>query len=284
VLGEQVGIRSGSKGSVQQGVASSMVRRPPTNGESAVGQAQPWAELAALKRTQKAQAESIRMLVHELRAPVATSKSMVAMLRYLDPDDAQIDDFLTRIENRMDRLLDLVNNILDCSQAEAGQSLGQIADLDIVAQTRAICEPYREEAAMKGLAMTVDLPERLVQVCLAEQAFQLILSNLVSNAVKYTQTGLVSITLRRNGSWAILDVQDSGIGIPQGEISQLCTQFFRASNARQGPFPGTGLGLAGVKALVERSGGKLEVESQENRGSRFTVRLPLCEADAVPIH
>jgi signal transduction histidine kinase len=134
---------------------------------------------------------------------------------------------------------------------------------------------------MKGLAMTVELPERPVRLRLAEQAFQLILSNLVSNAVKYTQAGSVRVALRRSGSWAILEVQDSGIGIPQEEICQLFTQFFRASNARQGPFPGTGLGLAGVKALVERSGGQLEVTSEEGVGSRFAVRLPLTEAEAV---
>jgi signal transduction histidine kinase len=73
-----------------------------------------------------------------------------------------------------------------------------------------------------------------------------------------------------------LEVEDSGIGVPQGEMSQLFTEFFRASNARKGRFPGTGLGLAGVKALVERSAGQLEVASEEKMGSRFTVRLPLC--------
>lgn len=281
MLGEQILVGCGGMGSATQGVAPSMLRQSSPSGDWAWGQAQPWAELATLKRTQEAQAESIRMLVHELRSPVAASKAMVATLRYLGPEDAQIDDFLTRIENRMDQLLDLVNGILDLSQAEAGQPLGQIVDLDLVAQTRAICEPYREEADMKGLAMTVELPERPVRVRLAEQAFQLILSNLVSNAVKYTQAGSVRVALRRSGSWAILEVRDSGIGIPQEEICQLFTQFFRASNARQGPFPGTGLGLAGVKALVERSGGELEVTSEEGVGSSFAVRLPLYEADAV---
>jgi signal transduction histidine kinase len=281
MLGEQILVGSGGMGSVTQSVAASVPWQPSPSGDWALGQAQPWAELAALKRTQEAQAESIRMLVHELRSPVAASKAMVATLRYLGPEDAQIDNFLTRIENRMDQLLDLVNGILDLSQAEAGQPLGQTVDIDLVAQTRSICEPYREEADMKGLAMTVELPERPVRARLAEQAFQLILSNLVSNAVKYTQAGSVRITLRRSGSWAMLEIQDSGIGIPREEIGQLFTQFFRASNARQGPFPGTGLGLAGVKALAERFGGELEVTSEEGVGSIFTARLPLYEADAV---
>jgi signal transduction histidine kinase len=231
-----------------------------------------------LKRAQKAQTESMMMLVHELRSPVATSKSMVATLRYLNQENAQLDGVLTRIENRMDQLLDLVNQILDLSQAKAGQPLGEAVTLDLTARTSPICEMYQEEAVEKGLAVTVELPESPVWVRMPEQAYRLIVSNLVSNALKYTHTGSVGITLRRNGSWAVLEVQDSGIGIPEGEIPLLFTDFFRASNARQGKFPGTGLGLAGVRALVERCGGKLELESKENRGSKFAVRLPIHEA------
>ncbi|UCC65493.1 MAG: HAMP domain-containing histidine kinase [Anaerolineae bacterium] len=217
------------------------------------------------------------MLVHELRSPAAASKSMVATLRYLNRNDAQLDGLLARIENRMDQLLDLVSDILELSQAKAGHPWQQVVVLDIAAETEAICEPYLEEAAAKGLAMTIELPESPVWVRMAEQAYQLILSNLTSNAVKYTPAGSVSITLRLEEAWAVLEVEDSGIGIPQGEISRLFTEFFRASNARRSHIPGTGLGLAGVKALVERFEGKLEVASEEKIGSCFTVRLPLCK-------
>jgi two-component system phosphate regulon sensor histidine kinase PhoR len=238
-------------------------------------QAQPWAELAALRRRQKEQAESMQMLVHELRSPVLASRSMVAALRYVRRDDEQLEDFLTRIQNRMDQLLDLVNDIVDLSQVKAGHPLGQVIPLDLVAHTGEVCEPYLAEAAARGLAMTLELPESPVRVRMAEQAFHLVLSNLVSNAAKYTPRGSVNITLQQEGSWVVLQVVDTGIGIPQEEIPQLFTEFYRASNARRGQIPGTGLGLAGVKALVERCGGELEVESQENCGSTFTVRLPL---------
>jgi two-component system phosphate regulon sensor histidine kinase PhoR len=255
--------------------APSLLQRLLPSKSGASDHAQLSAELAALKRMQRVQAESMQILVHELRAPVATSKSMVATLRYLNREDAQLDDSLTRVENRMDQLLDLVNDILELSQAKGGHPLGQVVVLDLVARTRSVCEPYLDEACAKGLTMTVELPESPVWVRMAEQAYCLILSNLVSNAVKYTPAGSVNITLRQEKSWVVLEVEDSGIGVPQGEISQLFTEFFRASNARKGRFPGTGLGLAGVKALVERSEGKLEVASEEKAGSRFTVRLPL---------
>jgi signal transduction histidine kinase len=236
-------------------------------------------ELTALKRAQQAHIQSIMMLVHELRSPVAASKSMVATLRYLNPHDTQTDRFLARIEKRMDQLLDLVNDILDLSQAKAGRPLGQATTLDLVRETESACKPYLEEATAKGLAMSVELPKSSVRLRMPEKAYRLIVSNLVSNAVKYTPTGSVRVTLRKKGAWVVLTVQDTGIGIPPGEVSDLFTEFFRASNARAGHTPGTGLGLAAVKALVEGCNGELKLQSQENGGSKFAVRLPLCRAD-----
>jgi signal transduction histidine kinase len=78
----------------------------------------------------------------------------------------------------------------------------------------------------------------------------------------------------------VLTVQDTGIGIPRDEVPYLFTEFFRASNVRAGNVPGTGLGLAAVKALVEDYQGQVTLQSEENQGSSFTVRLPLCEAGA----
>jgi signal transduction histidine kinase len=236
---------------------------------------QTWEKRADLGQAQRAQTESMLMLVHELRSPAAACKSMAIMLRHLDLEHTQRDQFLSRIEHRMDQLLQLVNDILDLSQAKAGRPLEHRVDLDLVTQTRTVCEPYLDDARVKGLAMTLDLPDSPVRVHMAERAYHLILSNLVSNAVKYTHSGAVCITLRKKTPWATLEIQDSGIGIPQGEVGQLFTEFFRASNTRHSDIPGTGLGLAGVKALVERFEGVLQVASEEQVGSRFTVHLPL---------
>jgi len=107
------------------------------------------------------------------------------------------------------------------------------------------------------------------------QGYRLIVSNLVSNAVKYTSAGWVRVSLRREERWAVLEVRDSGMGIPADDIPKLFTDFFRASNARRSKIRGTGVGLAGVKELVERFGGELELTSEENKGSAFRVRLPL---------
>ena len=137
-MGQQSLVRSGGLSPVAQNATLSPLQWTLPCRGCASDHAQPWAELAALKCVPTAQAESLMMLVHELRSPVAASKSMVATLRYLNREDIQLDGLLARIENRMDQLLDLVSDILNL----------------------------------------------------------FILSNLISNAVKYTPAGSVSITLR----------------------------------------------------------------------------------------
>ena len=108
------------------------------------------------------------------------------------------------------------------------------------------------------------------------RGLQMVVSNLVSNGVKYTAAGCVTVTLCVEEEWARLAVRDTGMGIPAKDLPKLFQEFFRASNARQSKIGGSGVGLAGVKSLVERFGGQLALESQENVGSTFTLRLPLC--------
>jgi len=236
-------------------------------------------ELASLKCLEREKAEFMRILVHELRAPVSTSKSLAAALRYVNQEDEKLDSVLGRIEARMDELLSLVNDILELSQIKAGRPLGDVAVHDLVIKTRSDCEPYLEEATAKGLSLSLDLPASPVLVRIDLQAHHLILSNLVSNAIKYTPAGSIQILLHKQGPWAVLEVKDTGIGIPEEQINRIFTEFFRASNARHSRIPGTGVGLAGVKELVERFDGELELVSEENRGSTFTVRLPLFERE-----
>jgi signal transduction histidine kinase len=176
----------------------------------------------------------------------------------------------------MDQLLELVNDILLVSSVRSGQGLGQAVDCDLATETRSVCAPYEEEAAAKGLTMIVDVSAAPSSLHITPQTYRLILSNLVSNAIKYTSSGWIRVILRREEDGVVLEVSDSGIGIPGPEMEQLFTEFFRASNARRARIPGTGLGLAGVQALVDRYGGELQVRSREQRGSQFRVRLPLC--------
>jgi signal transduction histidine kinase len=237
--------------------------------------AQLYDELATLKGLEKEKAEFMRILVHELRSPVAISKMLISTMLFMAKENTEITPFLNRIGNRMDQLLLLVEDILHMSKIKSGNPLGEICIFDLVVETKSTFEQHLEEAKVKGLIMKIDLPDCPVRVRIDLYGYQLILSNLISNAVKYTSTGSVVVSLSQENKWAILKVKDTGIGIPKKDIANLFTEFFRATNARKSQITGTGVGLAGVKELVTRFGGILELNTKENEGSEFIVRLPL---------
>jgi K+-sensing histidine kinase KdpD len=241
----------------------------------ALYQARMYDELVTFKALEKEKADFMRVLVHELRSPAASSKMLVSSILYTLKEDPKITPVLNSIGKKMDQLLLLVEDILQMSRIKSGMPLGEISVCDLVIETNTTCEKYLAEAEAKGLKMKIDLPDHPVKVRMDIHGYQLILSNLLSNAVKYTPTGSVLVSLRQNGEWALLKIKDTGMGIPENEIKKVFKEFFRASNARKSQVIGTGVGLAGVKDLVSRFGGILELNTEENKGSEFIVRLPL---------
>lgn len=233
-------------------------------------------DLATLKELEKRKAEFMRIMVHELKSPVAAAKMMADALQYHDAvANTAAADVTARIADRMAQLMDLIKDLLNLAQVKSGNPLGEITVFDLGAATRAACEQYREPAAQKGLALTLELPDVPVRARFDAQGYRLVLSNLVSNAVKYTPAGGVTVALRAADGWAVLAITDTGIGIPAKDVPRLFGEFFRASNAKALRIEGTGVGLAGAKNLVERFGGEFALETRENEGSTFTVRLPL---------
>jgi K+-sensing histidine kinase KdpD len=232
-------------------------------------------DLATLKRLEQEKATFIRIMVHELKSPVTAAKMMADLLTTHPLENPKIAHIPGRISTRMGQLLELIRDMLELAKVKSGDPLGDIAVLDLVTETKKGCQPYMNQAEDKGLSMSIKYLEKSLPVRFDSQGYALILSNLVSNAVKYTAAGFVKVTLKRQDSWAILVVADSGMGIPEADIPKLFKEFFRASNAKRSKIKGTGVGLAGVKHIVERFGGELELQSCENKGSTFIVRLPL---------
>jgi signal transduction histidine kinase len=199
---------------------------------------------------------------------------LVSSILYTLKEDPIITPALISIGKKMDQLLLLVEDILHMSRIKSGIPLGEIGVFDLVIETNNTFEKYLKEAEAKGLKMKIDLPASPVQVRIDIHGYQLILSNLLSNAVKYTSTGSVIVSLQQNSEWALLKIKDTGMGIPKKDIAKVFKEFFRASNARKSKIIGTGVGLAGVKDLTTRFGGILELNTEENKGSEFIVRLP----------
>ncbi len=234
-------------------------------------------DLATLKRLDQEKAQFMRVLVHELKSPAAATKMMTELLQDRKDLPEDVSHLHDRVASRMDEMLELISEILILAKVKSGETMGEIAVLDLSDLTAEVCEQYRPHADRKGIALELELPEETLPVRIDVKGCGLILSNLVSNAVKYTPEGYVKLRLCRRDGWAELEVRDSGIGIPEQDMPKLFKEFYRATNASKHGIQGSGVGLASIKNIIERFDGELTLQSVENGGSTFTVRLPLFE-------
>ena len=230
--------------------------------------------LAAERETQRLKDEFLAMVSHELRTPLSAVVGYLE-LAIADVHDPDVRDLLEVAERNGHRLSSLVRDILLVAQADAGRlglEIRSVALGDLVEQAVRAARPAAdakeivlEEAVAANPRMQAD-PDRLAQI----------LDNLISNAVKFTPAGgRVRVALRVERDLARITVSDDGPGIPAEEREHLFEPFFRARQATKDVVPGSGLGLAVVKAIAEAHGGTVGVESEVGRGSVFHADLPL---------
>ena len=180
------------------------------------------------------------------------------------------------------RLLKLVNSLLDFSRIEAGRTQASYEETDLAALTRDLASTFRSAMERGGLQFAVDCDASLAPVHVDREMWEKIVLNLLSNAFKFTLEGRVNVRLHREGAHAVLEVSDTGVGVPAGKLPQLFDRFHRVENTQARTHEGTGIGLALVKELVNFHGGEIGVESEVDQGSTFTVRIPFGTAHLAP--
>ncbi|MGQ0633071.1 MAG: ATP-binding protein [Planctomycetaceae bacterium] len=243
-------------------------------------------DISQLRRLEQVRQEFVANASHELKTPLASIKACVETLL-----DGAIDDvetrvrFLETVNEQSDRLDRLVRDLLSLTRIESG---GMKTDLHSVplAEIVAIChERYRQHAGRKQMKLVVEPPETPISVLGDEEALEQVLDNLVDNAIKYTnEGGVVTIRWRLQDDGCVLEVEDTGIGIPQSHQARIFERFYRVDKARSRELGGTGLGLAIVKHLVQALGGAVNVSSRLGKGSVFSVQLRLSGAVEAEVH
>ena len=230
-----------------------------------------------LRELDRLKDEFIALVSHELRTPLTSIRGYTELL--LDGEAGELTDdqrqFLGVVERNSHRLLHLVGDLLFLAQVEAGKLVLDIGALDLGAVASESVETARPQAEAKGITLT--LATGPVPLIAGDRArIAQLLDNLVSNAVKFTpEGGRVDVRVRAVKDQAVLEVRDSGMGIPAGEQEFLFQRFFRTSAATEQAIQGTGLGLAISKAIVEAHSGRITVASEEGAGTTFHVALPL---------
>ncbi|MBN9488607.1 MAG: response regulator [Alphaproteobacteria bacterium] len=229
--------------------------------------------LAEIDRTKTAFFSNVS---HEFRTPLTLMMGPVEeVLAKPDREVAPGSRALIAVAHRnAQRLLKLVNALLDFSRIEAGRVKASYEPLDLAALTTDLASNFRSVCERAGLRLHVDclpLPE---PVYVDREMWEKIVLNLLSNAFKFTFDGEIAVSLRALEGAVLLEVSDTGSGIPQHELPRLFERFHRVEGAKGRSYEGSGIGLALVQELVELHGGDIRVESEEGRGTRFTVSIP----------
>ena len=224
---------------------------------------------------QRVRREFVSHASHELKSPVAGLQALAEALQQAarTEDRAAIERFSEKLRSESDRLGRLVGDLLDLSRLEdAGGATQEPVDLSELAR-RELAQ-VRGQTKAKSMELEEDLDEE-VRVLGDEEQLALLFRNLLENAVRYTpEGGTVRIALSVDGDDAVIEISDTGIGIPSEAQGRIFERFYRVDRARSRARGGTGLGLAIVKHVAEIHGGSVSVESELGRGSTFTARLP----------
>jgi PAS domain S-box-containing protein len=221
--------------------------------------------------------EFVALVSHELRTPLTSIRGYLELIR--EGKGGKVtkkqERFLDVMNRNSERLLRLVSDLLFVAQAESGNVALELEQLDLAEVAKESVDGTRPLAAKREIALNLASGDEL-RVSADRARLVQLLDNLLSNAIKFTpEGGRVDVTVSAQNGHAVLEVADSGIGIPRGEQDRLFDRFFRASTATAKAVPGTGLGLAIAKAIVDAHGGSIEVESDAGSGSRFRVELPV---------
>jgi PAS domain S-box-containing protein len=176
------------------------------------------------------------------------------------------------------RLLKLVNSLLDFSRIESGRAQASYQSIDLTALTADLASNFRSACEKAGLRLVVDCPPLPEGVYVDRDMWEKIVLNLLSNAFKFTFAGEIQVRLRAVEDAAELSVTDTGVGIPKDELPRLFERFHRIESQKSRSYEGSGIGLALVHELVRLHGGTIQVESEVNRGTNLTVRIPFGKA------
>ena len=223
--------------------------------------------------------EFVSIVSHELRTPMTVIKGYVELLLTgtTTTPEAQ-HDFLEIIRTNADRLSDMVNELLDVSRIEAGKVSMNFQPVAVRSAIHEVATMLQKSFDDRGIQLNLNLPDDLPDVPADPGRLAQILTNLLSNALKYTLEGHVDVSAHVAEGFVQVDVIDSGIGMSEDDQAKLFTRFFRASTARTHEISGTGLGLSITRSLVEMHGGHIWVKSTIGRGSTFSFTLPVLPA------
>jgi len=234
-------------------------------------------DITRFKDLERVKNEFVATASHDLRNPITSIKGYTQlMMQSGGLNELQL-DFVQRIHRNSEHMIELVENMLDLAKMDLDIERKK-EEVDIYQLLLQTADEFKPQAAAKGQKLTLE--GTVVNPKVQGDAFQLgqMFHNLIGNAIKYTPNdGSVTLSLKEEKGMVIIQVQDTGYGIPPSDLPHIFNRFYRVRNNGHDDIEGNGLGLAIVKSIVEQHGGQISVESEPGKGSCFTLSLPLTQ-------
>lgn len=229
-----------------------------------------------LERAEQLRRNMVADVAHELRTPLSNLRGYLEAVRDgVKKPDADTIHSLTEEAMLLSRLVD---DLQELSLLEAGELRLVCQAEDITRLIKQTVAARQDQAAAKGLSLSIDLPDKLPLVNIDSHRISQVLRNLLGNALVHTaKGGTITVTARQEGNWVEVAVMDTGEGIPAKDLPNIFERFYRVDKSRARATGGSGLGLTIAKRLVEAHGGRIKVQSKLGKGSRFSFTLPVLE-------
>lgn len=237
-------------------------------------------DITALKRVDQQKSEFVSMVAHEIKSPLnSILMQLTVVLDGLAGDLTEKQtDILSRTCERIKSLTRLAAELLDLSKIESGLINQDREELDLQDLVRRQVDLYSEKAGSKGIELSMTLPGEDIRMLGNRINIEEVVSNLISNAIRYSPGGgQVTVGVENKSDCMVIFVSDTGLGIPASEIPFIFDRFFRVKNEKTRFINGTGLGLTIVRKIVEAHHGTIEVDSEEGKGTCFTIFFPKTE-------
>ena len=233
-------------------------------------------DITERKKIERLKDEFVSIVSHELRTPLAITKEGINLI--LDGASGKINEkqekLLTSAKNNINRLARIINNLLDISKLEAGKIEFRRELVDMRGLVKQVVSFFEPKAKEKGLSLIINMPEEKIEAYVDTDKMMQVFTNLLGNALKFTQKGRIDIFLGQRKSEIECAVMDTGVGISEESLPRIFDKFQQFGRHTGGAEKGTGLGLSIAKGFVEMHNGKIWAESKPGKGTKFIFILP----------
>jgi len=270
ILGEEVTINQPEEKTLKVNAAP-IIRQDKLEGAILV-----FHDISELRKLEKVRQDFVANVSHELRTPVSSIKGYAeTLLDWAIDDKKNVREYVDIIHQNSDRLIRLIDDLLNLSKIESGKMPMVLLPVDmavVLARSVTVLEKLRLE---KAISLRVDAAQDLPKALADEQRLSQVLVNLLDNAIKYTpHGGAITVSISLEDKFIQVSISDTGIGIPAQDLPRIFERFYRVDKARSRELGGTGLGLSIVRHIIQAHSGQVWVQSELGRGSTFSFTVP----------